>query len=204
MKSYKGFNKNLTCRGFQYEEGEEYEIDEAIVCEKGFHACEYPLDCFGYYNPAESVFHEVEQSGELSKKSNDDTKVASSKIKIGARLQIADIVSAAIEYTKERVNPEAKADKNYGASSATGYKGASSAMNATAIAVAWGYKSKAKGIKGSHIILADWEGDNDYPCESEKWKLKGAYMIQIDGDKYKEDTYYTVVDGKIVEAEPEE
>ena len=59
-KFYKGFNEDLTCRGFQYEEGKTYETDEAKLCSKGFHACENPLDCFGYYAPGESVYHEVE------------------------------------------------------------------------------------------------------------------------------------------------
>ena len=84
MRTYKGFNKDMTCREFQYEEGKEYEEKEAIACETGFHACEYPLDCFSYYSPNNSVFHEVEQNGELSCNS-DDTKVASTKIKINAR-----------------------------------------------------------------------------------------------------------------------
>ena len=57
-KAFKGFNKDLTCRGFQYEEGKEFETERAECCEEGFHACEYPLDCFGYYAPNSSVFHE--------------------------------------------------------------------------------------------------------------------------------------------------
>ena len=122
IKGYKGFNKDMTCRGFQYEEGKEYETDEAEVCEKGFHACEYPLDCFSYYKPAESVYHEVEQSGEISKRENedDDTKLASTKIKIGAKLSIAGIVQAAIEYTSSRTKKESDSDSRKGASSATG------------------------------------------------------------------------------------
>lgn len=75
IKTYKGFNKDMTCRGFQYEEGKEYETDKAEVCETGFHACEYPLDCFSYYSPNVSVYHEVEQDGEISR-SDGDTKVA--------------------------------------------------------------------------------------------------------------------------------
>lgn len=91
----------MTCRDFQYEEGKEYEEDKAEACKTGFHACEYPLDCFGYYAPGTSVYHEVEQSGKLSK-SSDDSKVAATKIKIGARIGIPGLVQAAIEYTTER------------------------------------------------------------------------------------------------------
>lgn len=123
IKTYKGFNKDMTCRGFQYEEGKEYETDKVEVCETGFHACEYPLDCFSYYSPNVSVYHEVEQDGEISR-SDGDTKVASSKIKIGASINIAGIVKAAIEYTTKRTNKENDATGNYGASSATGDKGA--------------------------------------------------------------------------------
>ena len=126
IKSYKGFNKNMTCRGFQYEEGKEYEEEIVEVCDHGFHACEYPLDCLNYYYPNESVYHEVEQSGEIQKH-NDDTKVASTKIKIGAEISIAGLVKAAIEYTVKRVKKDAESDEKHGASSATGYKGASSA-----------------------------------------------------------------------------
>ena len=67
MRAFKGFNKDLTCRGYQYEEGKEFHTERAECCDTGFHACEYPLDCFGYYDPAHSVFHEVELSGEMDK-----------------------------------------------------------------------------------------------------------------------------------------
>ena len=155
--NYKGFKKDMTCRGFQYEEGKEYEESEASVCNSGFHSCEYPLDCFGYYDPAHSVYHEVEASGEIDKgEEKDDTKVASTKIKIGAEINIAGMVKAAIEYTVKRTKKEANASEDYGASSATGYKGASSAMDQTAVAVAWGPYSKAKGVIGSHLVFADW------------------------------------------------
>ena len=209
IKSYKGFDKDMTCKGFQYEEGKEYEESNALVCENGFHACEYPLDCFSYYSPSESVYHEVEQSGKLSKESC-DTKVASAKIKIGAKLSIAGLVEAAIEYTKERVKQEEDSDGykgassatgNCGASSATGYKGASSAESPNAVAVAWGYKGKAKGVKGSFLVLADWEckgKESDNYDKEDMWELKDAVMVRVDGETIKEDTWYTMVDGKVV------
>ena len=135
MRAFKGFNKDLTCRGYQYEEGKEFHTERAECCDTGFHACEYPLDCFGYYDPAHSVYHEVELSGEMDK-SGDNTKVCATDIKIGARLSIAGLVKMAIDFTMSKVNKEAGSDErhgfasatgNYGASSATGYKGASSA-----------------------------------------------------------------------------
>ena len=99
MKTYKGFDKDLKCRGFQYEIGKEYEEKEAVQCNKGFHACEHPLDVFNYYPPCESRYCEVEQDGEISKGTN-DTKVASTKIKIGAEIGIKGLISAAVNYTK--------------------------------------------------------------------------------------------------------
>lgn len=203
IKSFKGFKPDMTCKGFQYKEGESYEEDTSIVCKKGFHACEYPLDCFKYYNPAESVFHEVEQSGKIDR--DGDTKTASTKIKIGAEINIAGMVKAAIEYTVKRANKETGSDKNYGASSATGYKGASSADDENAVAVAWGYKSKAKGVLGSHLVFANWEyvGDEDDDSydrrEPDAWELAGAVMVRVDGEKIKACTWYTMEDGKVIE-----
>ena len=126
MKAFKGFNKDLTCRGYQYEEGKEFHTERAECCDTGFHACEYPLDCFGYYDPAHSVFHEVELSGEMDK-SGDNTKVCATDIKIGARLSIAGLVKMAIDFTMSKVNKEAGSDERHGFASATGNCGASSA-----------------------------------------------------------------------------
>ena len=93
MKAYKGFNKDMTCRGFQYKEGETYTTDRAKVCERGFHACEHPLDCLWYYEPGEgSVYHEVEMDGKIDKRPYGDTQIAATKITIGARLSIAGLV----------------------------------------------------------------------------------------------------------------
>ena len=221
METYKGFNKNMTAKnGYKYEEGKEYEEEKAVACECGFHACEYPLDCFGYYSPANSVYHIVEQSGELSKNSS-DTKVASTKIKIGAEISIAGRVKAAIEYTKEKAKPESdatgycgassatgnygasSATGNCGASSATGYKGSAIAGDPESIAVAWGYKGKAKGVIGSYLVLADWEGNENNFWTQEEWSLKGAKMVRVDGEKIKADTWYTMENGEIVEVEEE-
>ena len=174
MITYKGFNRDMTCRGFQYEEGKEYETDRADACHAGFHACEYPLDCFSYYSPNSSEYHIVEQSGELSKHDN-DTKVASTKIKIGAKISIAGLVKAAIEYTKERINPEAESNGDYGASSATGYKGASSAT---------GYKgaSSATGDYGASSATGNCGASSatgDYGASSATGYLNGN-IIEAD------------------------
>ena len=203
MKALKGFNKDLTCRGFQYEEGKEFHTEKAECCEEGFHACEYPLDCFGYYNPAQSVFHEVELSGDMDRRS-DDTKVCATDIKIGARISIAGLVKAAIEFTMSKVNKEkefyedhgfasatgncgassatgdygaSSATGNCGASSATGYRGASSVSDPTGVAVAWGHEAKAKGCVGAHLILSDWR------YIGEKW-FDGDYKTPYDTESW--------------------
>ena len=179
MRAFKGFNKDLTCRGYQYEEGKEFHTERAECCDTGFHACEYPLDCFGYYDPAHSVFHEVELSGEMDK-SGDNTKVCATDIKIGARLSIAGLVKMAIDFTMSKVNKEAGSDErhgfasatgNYGASSATGYKGASSATGDYGASSATGYKgaSSATGYKGASSATGDYGASSatgDYGASS--------------------------------------
>ena len=166
MRAFKGFNKDLTCRGYQYEEGKEFHTERAECCDTGFHACEYPLDCFGYYDPAHSVFHEVELSGEMDK-SRDNTKVCATDIKIGARLSIAGLVKMAIDFTMSKVNKEAGSDERHGFAFATGYKGASSATgncgasSATGdygASSATGYKgaSSATGYKGASSATGDY------------------------------------------------
>jgi len=87
IKGVKGFDKNMQCQGFQYAEGKSYETAKAKCCETGFHFCENPLDVFSYYAPGESVFHAVEGSGESDRR-GDDSKVACTKIKIGAKIDI--------------------------------------------------------------------------------------------------------------------
>ena len=125
IKSYKGFDKDLKCRGFQYEIGKEYEEPEADVCRAGFHACERPLDVFNHYCPVNSRFCEVEQSGELSR-DTDDSKVASTKIKIGAEIGIPGLVKAQIEWVKahtttEHTDLERATAGSYGAATAGSY-----------------------------------------------------------------------------------
>ena len=97
--AYKGFNKDMTCLGFQYEEGETYECDEAILCEKGFHACLQPLDVLNYYPPASSVYHIVELEGVCSKL-NEDSKVCARKITIGRQILISELAELTVEYAK--------------------------------------------------------------------------------------------------------
>ena len=208
MKAFKGFNKDLTCRGFQYEEGKEFHTEKAECCEEGFHACEYPLDCFGYYSPAQSVFHEVELSGDMDRRS-DDTKVCATDIKIGARISIAGLVKAAIEFTMSKVNKEAKSDErhgfasatgDYGASSATGYRGASSATGDYGASSATGNcgASSATGYRGASSVSDPTGVAVAWGHEAKAKGCLGAHLILSDwryiGEKWFDGDYKTPYD----------
>ena len=140
IKAYKAFDKDLSCRGFKYEVGKEYEETGDIkACKKGFHACPYPLDVFGYYAPARSRFCEVEQSGQIDDSESD--KVCSSKIRIGAELDIRGLVKAAVSFVKERCTNECNAEPGkpatageYGAATAGEYGAATAGDGGAATA----------------------------------------------------------------------
>ena len=126
--AYKGFDKNLKCRDFQYEVGKEYEMDGDIkCCERGFHACESPLEVFDHYDMLNSRFAKVEQSGEIDKEEN-STKVCSSRIKVKAELKLADIINLGVEWIKDVTSPaklkkETDLDDNGGYSAQIGSSG---------------------------------------------------------------------------------
>lgn len=111
ITSYKGFDNNMQCRGFQYEVGKEYEMDGEIkCCNRGFHACKSPIEVWDYYDMLNSRYAEVEQSGKIDKEEN-STKVCSSRIKIKAELKLADIINIGVEWLKDITSPsKVKAD----------------------------------------------------------------------------------------------
>ena len=219
IKAYKAFDKDLSCRGFKYEVGKEYEETGYIkACEKGFHACPYPLDVFGYYAPAGSRFCEVEQSGKIDDSESD--KVCSSKIRIGAELDIRGLVKAAVSFVKERCTNECNADPgkpatagDYGAATAGDY-GAATAGNygaatagdsgaATArgkastgsngLSVARGNNVRVKGGIGAILVIAE-EGEDSYDIVD--WKA-----VVVDGEVVKADTWYRLENGELVEVD---
>ena len=165
IKGYKGFNPDLTCRDFQYEEGKDYEeTGDIMACGNGFHFCLHPLDVFGYYPPAivgMNKFHEVEGTGDMDV-DTDDTKIACSKIHIGAELSIKSIVDAAVKFTFEKCKWKkgksatgyrgaASATGDYSAASATGSRGAASATGDYSAASATGDRgaASATGYRGA-------------------------------------------------------
>ena len=150
IKAYKAFDKDLSCRGFKYKVGKEYEETGDIkACEKGFHACPYPLDVFGYYAPAGSRFCEVEQSGKIDDSESD--KVCSSKIRIGAELDIRGLVKAAVSYVKERCTNEYNEEP--GKPDMTGYRGVATAGDRGAATA--GYRGVAMAGDGGAATAGD-------------------------------------------------
>ena len=200
IKSYKGFNKDMTCNPngvtFQYKEGKEYETDRVEACVRGFHACGRPLDVFKYYSPGTSIYHEVEQSGEIDRDS-DDSKLASSHIKIGARLDIAGLVKAQIEYTKARTTTEftdpEKATAGYcGAATSRGR----SASGKNGLSVARGNDVRVKGGIGAILVIAEEYKDS---YEIKEWK-----SVVVDGEQIKANTWYRLENGEFTECEEDD
>ena len=197
MKAYKGFNKDMTCRGFKFEEGKTYTTDEAKLCKSGFHACENPLECFGYYLPATSVYHEVELE-DVSEERQNDSKVVGKTIKVGAELSVLGICKAHFEYVKSKTTSTQIGD-NYtnlaggDGSSLAGRGNAATGKNGAALLR--GNGCKVKGGIGSVLVIVE-EESNSYDIK--EWKA-----AVVDGEKIKADTWYMLKDGEFVEAEDE-
>ena len=212
ITSYKGFDKNMQCRGFQYEVGKEYEMDGEIkCCNRGFHACKSPMEVWDYYDMLNSRYAEVEQSGKIDKEEN-STKVCSSRIKIKAELKLADIINIGVEWLKDITSPsKVKTDgvlnDNGGRRKQIGSSGDSAKIGSSgdyakidstgedSVIMCAGNNSKAKAKVGSWITLAEWkwsdEKKRDVPvC------VKTEY---VDGDNIKADTWYQLKNGKFVE-----
>ena len=215
---YKGFDKDLKCRGYQYEEGKEYVHEgEVKACEGGFHACENPFDVFDFYAPNEfHRFCEVEGSGKEDKQ---DKKSSFEKIKIVAEIGLGGLIKAGVKFCLDRVKwtDESSATGDCSGASATGdYSGASATGNCSG-ASATGYKSgasagkgsvalsvgryaRAKGSIGSWIVLTQChkseEDGQDY--------IDLVKVAEVDGERIKADTWYTLREGKFVIADDDE
>ncbi len=193
--SYKGFDEDWKCRGFQYELGGTYEHQgEVKACGSGFHACEYPLDMFNYYPPATSHYAQVEQEGDISRGEEEgDSKIASRRLKIGVELSIAEIVKAAVEYTSKRCTPvdassPASSTGNRGAASSTGRCGAASSTGDYGAASSTGYRGAAlaSGNDGAALatsknVVALANGDEAGEVISGKQDVAGAAGGFVEG-----------------------
>ena len=214
IKSYKGFDKNMQCRGFQYEVGKEYNMyGEIKCCNRGFHACKSPLEVWDYYDMLNSRFAEVEQSGKIDEEEK-LTKVCSSHIKIKAELKLADIINIGVEWLKDITSPskvkpnEALNDngdrkKQIGSSgdyAQIGSSGDYTKIDSTgddSVIMCAGNKSKAKANVGSWITLAEWKW-NDENNRNVPVCVKTEY---VDGENIKADTWYQLINGKFVEVD---
>jgi hypothetical protein len=142
MKAYKGFDENLKCKDFQYEIGKTYEEPEAQLCEKCFHACEYPLDVFCYYSPAKGRFAEVKLD-DVSDEKSDDYQLCGKKICVKAEIGIAGIVKASIDYIKEHATSAHDENGDFSAATNTGYGSAATNTGNFSAATNIGYRSAA-------------------------------------------------------------
>ena len=222
MIVYKGTDKDMKCRGFQFDLGKEYVEEEAKLCDKGFHGCEYPLDVFAHYAPADSRFFVADLDGVTDEKAEGDSKRAGTKIKLRAEIGIAGIVKAAVEYIKEKTESSKKQTGNRSAATNTGYYSAatntgnrsaatntgdrSAATNTgnysaatvdgkESIAIVTGVDSKASGAIGCWLVLTergDWNGDT-YP-------IKEVRAVKVDGEAIKPGVFYKLENGEVVEA----
>ena len=213
--AYKGFDNNLCCRGFQFKVGEEYEQQGEIkCCENGFHACTNPFDVLDYYDvDGKNRFCQVEQYGIIDN-NKEDTKQASSKIKIKAEIGMAGLFKAGVEWIKEKTNPipiinETK-DKNdnpsgdsahigsSGDSAKIGSSGYSAKIDSTgedSVICCAGDNSMAKAKKGSWITLSKWK----YSEEKKHYIPVCVKTEFVDGERIKEDTWYKLVNGNFEE-----
>ena len=131
ISGFKGFDKDMKCRGFQFTEGETYRHEgEVKACESGFHLCENPIDVFGYYAPGESVYRHATASGQIDTH-DDDSKVACSEITIGAAISLHDLIGTGIQFFFSRKYKSKTSKHSTGYSSASSATGDSSASSAT-------------------------------------------------------------------------
>lgn len=219
MKACKGFDKNLRCRGFQYEVGGEYTEETAELCNRGPHACENPLDTLRYYRPGDSRYCEVEIE-DNGQRSSYDSKVCGKHIKIGAEIGLKGVINAGVRFvfdkcesaTEEnasgwsgnaaasgwRGNAAASGDSGNAAASGwsgtavvTGFAGRATALGEQCLAVAWGEDSLARGTVGNWIVVSERDDDGN---------IIDVKIAKVDGDTVKADTWYKLVNGEIMEA----
>lgn len=212
VKAYKGFDKDLKCRGRQYTEGvEDHVSDVARLCKEGVHACERPLDVFEYYDPADSVYHEVELAGVLDEH-KEGSKICGTDIKVKGKLDIAGLVKAQIEYTKFHCTNEhtagnrGTATAGYGGAASAGNRGAASvgefgaatsrgksSVGKNGIACSRSENARVKGGMGAVLVCAQ---ENKYDCGIKTWAA-GV----VDGVTILPDVWYKADNGKLVPAD---
>ena len=210
--AYKAMDKNMRCRGKQYEVGKTYHEDKADCCRAGMHACENPLDVLLYYPLRDSPrFFEVECGGNVDK-SGEGSKLACTELTVKGEVNFAGLVKSAVNAVFNRVKgkePFSSGDSSTagssGDSSTAGSSGYSSTAAATgaccsakadgkdSIAVVNGVCGKACGALGCYLVLTEYDDDGN---------MLWAKMAKVDGAHIKENVWYTLKNGEFAEAEP--
>ena len=227
MKCYKGFDKDLKCRGFQYEIGKEYEENTADICHKGFHACENPMDVFGYYNPADSRYCEVDL--DTNEQTGEDSKRVGKKIKIETEIGLSGLIQAGVKFILEKVDFKSAKESNTGYQSAatnTGNQSAATNTGDRSAATNTGNQSAATntGDWSAATNTGDWSAATVGGAENiavvtgygskakgavgcwlvlterdEKMHILGVQAVCVDGETIKADTFYMLKNGAIIE-----
>ena len=197
--AYKAMDKNMMCRGKQYEVGKTYHEDKADCCRAGMHACENPLDVLHYYPLSDGIrIFKVECGGDISREDGKDTKLACTELTVEAEIKIADMVKLGVKAVMDRVNKNVKGTKNkasgnWSTGAASGDYCRAEAFGKDSIAVANGAHSKARGAMGCYLVLTEYDDDGHMIC---------AKMAKVDGAVIKENTWYTLENGEFVEWKP--
>ena len=195
MKGYKGFDKDLKCKGgYQYTIGRTETTDEAKLCNTGFHFCEQPLDVFRHFAPAHSRYCEIEAEDVSPETEESDTKRVAKKLTVKEEIGIAGLVKAQIEYVKAHCTHEVNDD---GAATA-GYRGAATARGSVTVGkdgcglVRWTLGDiKIRGGMGAILVICAEKKEN--------YDIVGWKAAVVDGEIIKADTWYTLRDGEFVE-----
>lgn len=204
MKVYKATDKDMKCRGFQYELGKTAEVDGDIeLCKNGLHACEMPLDVLGYYAPGDGSRYFEAELEDVSDEKGNDTERFGKKLTLSAEIGIPGLVKAQVEYVKaqcgfdnaiKKANNEKKnhATGERGAASATGVSGAASATGKYCVAMTTGFFGRVMGDIGNAIVCVERSDNGDIAAI-----LSGI----VDGETLKPGVWYTVKNGQWVEVQ---
>ena len=229
MKCYKGFDKNLACRGFKYEAGKEYETETAEICESGFHACENPFDVFNYYPPSDSRFCEVDL--DANDQRGDDSKRVGKHIRIEAEIGLLGLIAAGVKFILDKVDWNNAKESNTGHRSAatnTGHQSAATNTGDRSAATNTGHQSAATNtghqsaatntgnysaatVKGkdSIAIVTGYQSKakGSLGCwivlteRDKEMHILDVKAVCVDGVEIKEDTFYMLKNGKVEEVE---
>ncbi|EFP1310793.1 hypothetical protein HPX62_004418 [Salmonella enterica] len=195
--TFKGFNKDLTCRDFQFAIGETFHHDGKVeACGSGFHACECPFDVFSYYPPAESRYAETLSFGVTDHEEEGDTKIASSSITIKDELTLPQFIQRGIEWIWSKIDKSLEQQimtGNRSAATNTGCQSAAEVSGSQSVAASLGIKGKSRASEGGAIVLC--------------YRDKNGELIHIRASKVGENgimpnTWYQLnEDGEFVECE---